>query len=439
MFSISLESCEVKENIEAAMSCVEAINDLVGTLGTGSCVSLDEAEQRILEGTQSIRRKLLEMSVNQVSSVPEPEPIACPKCEKPSGRRRRRERHLTTLCGVIRVERWVYCCQDKHYHTPWDTKQKLKGKYTHRVAEMMCRFAVNFDYRAASEELARQGIKVSHTTLHKKVREWSKGLRALEQVDCQTLEPYERWYVGSDGCHTNSPAGWKETKVGCVYRDYPQLGADSISRARPESIRYTANRQNADQCGKDLYALATKSGIYQEDIMEQEVVFIGDGAAWIWHLADEHFPNAVEIVDIMHAKSHLYDVAKAIFGETETEKIQDWIKEVEPLLQDGNITEVVARIRGVSTEEPETLKILEREAKYFEKHAHRMRYKVFREKGYQIGSGVIESACKHVVAQRCRRASMRWTDEGLRAVLELRCMDKNKTWEKYWYPDTIAA
>ena len=130
---------------------------------------------------------------------------------------------------------------------------------------------------------------------------------------------------------------------------------------------------------------------------------------------------------------------KSLFGVTETEKIQDWIKEVEPLLQDGNIAEVVARIRGVSTEAPETLKILEREAKYFEKHAKRMRYEVFREKGYQIGSGVIESACKHVVAQRCRRASMRWTDESLNAILELRCMDKNKTWEKYWYPDTIAA
>ena len=55
MFSISLESCEVKENREAALSCVEEINDLVGTLGTGSCVSLDEAEQRILYQINLIR------------------------------------------------------------------------------------------------------------------------------------------------------------------------------------------------------------------------------------------------------------------------------------------------------------------------------------------------------------------------------------------------
>ena len=77
----------------------------------------------------------------------------------------------------------------------------------------MCRFAANFDYRSASEKLARQGIDVSHTTLHDKVHEWSKDLRALEQVECQTLTPYERWYVSTDGCRTNSPEGWKETKV----------------------------------------------------------------------------------------------------------------------------------------------------------------------------------------------------------------------------------
>ena len=72
---------------------------------------------------------------------------------------------------------------------------------------------------------------------------------------------------------------------------------------------------------EDTRSLATQSGIYQEDIANQEVVFIGDGAAWIWNLSDEHFPIAVEIVDYMHAKSHLYDVVKVAFGETKTESL----------------------------------------------------------------------------------------------------------------------
>ena len=134
----------------------------------------------------------------------------------------------------------------------------------------------------------------------------------------------------------------------------------------------------------------------------------------------------------MHAKSHLYEVAKLAFGETEIEVIGAWIKETEPLLYDGNITAVVARIRALATQQSEVSDSLQKEARYFEKHADRMRYKKFREKGYQIGSGVIESACKHVVGQRCKQAAMRWKEKGINPVLALRCLVKNGAWDKYW-------
>ena len=438
MFSLSLESCEVKENEAAAKALVKEINDLVGDHNPGSC-DLMEAEQRVYEGAQSIAQKLLEMFVNQDSSAKESEPVSCPACDHPSHSWRRRELQITTLCGVICVRRWVYCCPSKHYHQPWDMRQKLQGKYTHRVVETMCRLSARHTYREAADELSRQGIKVSHTTLNKIVREWTKDLRAHEQVECQTLGDNERWYVSSDGCHTNSPDGWREVKVGCIYRDFPQLGPHSVSNARPESLRYIANRQNAQACGNDLYALATRSGIYQEDIDTQEVVFIGDGAAWIWNLSEEHFPNAVEIVDYMHATSHLYDVGKCVFGETATDQIEAWIQEIGHLLFEGKISDLAAHIRAFETEDLEVREILDREARYFEKHAKRMRYQEFRDKGYQIGSGVIESACKHVVSQRCKQASMRWEEPGINAVLKWRCLFKNDSWDNYWYPNTKAA
>ncbi len=78
------------------------------------------------------------------------------------------------------------------------------------------------------------------------------------------------------------------------------------------------------------------------------------------------------------------------------------------------------------------MNILDREAGYFEKHAERMQYKMFREKGYQIGSGVIESACKHVVGQRCKQAAMRWQEKGINPVLSARCLIKNGAWDRYW-------
>ncbi len=441
MQSIPLSRCEdnAHEEKEDFINLVKEVNDLYVDISSDESLSLGDVEVRVSEAFRSYEQKFLEMCFSNNGCKKESEPVECPSCKAPCRPLRKRERHFTTLCGTIRINRWVYCCEQGHRHVPWDAKQKLLDQYTHRVAEAMCRLSARLDYREASQELSHQGIEISHTTLHQSVCKWSKDLNVCEQIAPQKLEGHQRWYVSCDGCHTNSPDGWKEVKVGCIYRDYPQPVSGGTPSVRTESIRYVAGRQNAVAFGKELYALATNSGIYREDIDTQEVVFIGDGAAWIWNLCKEYFLNAVEIVDYPHAVSHLYQVAKLVFGETETEAIVVWVKETEPLLYDGNITEVASNIRALATQHPEVSESLEREARYFEKHAKRMQYRTFREKGYQIGSGVIESACKHVVGQRCKQASMRWETQGINAVLKWRCLYKNKTWDSYWFPDRIAA
>ena len=165
---------------------------------------------------------------------------------------------------------------------------------------------------------------------------------------------------------------------------------------------------------------------------DEEVVVIGDGAAWIWNLADEHFPGATEIVDYMHAKTHLYDVAKQAFGEENREAIETWVDTTQTHLYNAETSKVVARIRALETQNPAITDILEREVGYFQKHAQRMQYRRFTEEGYQIGSGVIESACKHVVAERCKQAGMRWSTPGINAILFWRCLLKNDAWDTYW-------
>ena len=443
MFSISLESSEVKGNASACQAIVDEINTLLSGLSSDPSLSLEAAARQVSAAKDKVGQKVLELFVSESAGVHSRVPVACPEpgCEELCRPWRKKVRRVSTRCGVIRVVRWVHRCGSGHTHVPWDSAEGLRGQYTRSVSESMCRLASRLDFREASEELSHQGIKVSHTTLHQKVREWASELSVPAVVNPQKLLPNERWYIACDGCHTNSLDGWKEIKVGCVYRDYPQPPPcpGAIPSARTDSIRYIASRDTAADFGKALYELATNSGIYKENIGSEEIIFIGDGAAWIWNLADEYFPNAVQIVDYMHAKSHLYTVAKVAFGETETEAIEAWVKATEPLLADGNITELAERIRTLDAQTPEGTEGLQREARYFEKHAKRMQYKTFREKGYQIGSGVIESACKHVVAQRCKQAGMRWDKPGIDAVLAWRCLDKNNAWNDYWYPNTKAA
>ena len=136
----------------------------------------------------------------------------------------------------------------------------------------------------------------------------------------------------------------------------------------------------------------------------------------------------------MHAKSHLYSVGKQVYGEDETARVsvERWVEATETFLYAGDIQEVVARIRAIGIGIVEISESLEKEASYFLKHAKRMRYKYFQENGYHIGSGVIESACKHVVAERCKQAGMRWTQDGINAILFWRCLLKNGNWETFW-------
>ena len=334
----------------------------------------------------------------------------------------------------MRVRRWEYKCSDGHIHVPWDVRQPVKGRYTQKVAETMMRLAAQLNYRSAASELKHQGIEVSHTTLHQKVREWSEGEDVSAYVDEQSLEEDARWYVSTDGCHTNLPDGWKEVKVGSVSKDYPYTNATSVIKVRPGIPRYVASVKPAADFGQHLSALATQVGIYQDEetLDTEEVVVIGDRAAWIWNFADEHFPNATEIIDYMHAKRHLYDLAKQAFGEEDRETVETWVAAIEPSLYAGETSQVIAGIEALGKQYPQMLETIKREGGYFQKHSHRMQYQTFKEKGYQIGSGVIESACKHVVAERCKQAGMRWSETGINAILFWRGLLKNQSFEKYW-------
>ena len=248
---------------------VDEINAFFAGLSSEGSVSLEEAERRVLEVSRSFGQKCLTLVASEQSSAGSCEEVKCPApdCESVCRRWVERPRYVTTLCGLILVPRWVYRCGSGHTHAPWDGASGLRGQYTHAVAEAMCRLCSRLDFREAESELLRQGIEVSHTTLHQMVGKWSEGLCVSEEVEVQTLGLDERWYIECDGCHTNSPIGYKEVKVGAVYRDYPQPpGSRAIPSARPDSIRYVASRDRAEDFGKSLYALATNSGMYKEDI-----------------------------------------------------------------------------------------------------------------------------------------------------------------------------
>jgi len=159
----------------------------------------------------------------------------------------------------------------------------------------------------------------------------------------------------------------------------------------------------------------------------QRRVVLGDGAPWIWNLATEHFPDAIQIVDLFHAKGHLWDVAKAIYGAG-SELGEQWAKQRRDELDEGKIDAVLAALRVHAEANDEARKCLG----YVTDNRHRMRYPEFRAQGLCTSSGVVEAGCKTAIGTRCKRTGMHWTVAGANAIIALRCCKLSGRFEDFW-------
>ena len=145
-------------------------------------------------------------------------------------------------------------------------------------------------------------------------------------------------------------------------------------------------------------------------------VVLGDGAPWIWNFADEHFPDAVQIVDIFHAKGHVFEVAKALYGPG-SEFGEQWAKQQRDALDEGRVDDVIGALRGHA----DTCEAARRDVEYFANNRERMNYPKFRAMGLCVATGVVEGGCKHIIGTRLKRGGMRWSVAGANAIIALRC------------------
>lgn len=238
--------------------------------------------------------------------------------------------------------------------------------------------------------------------------------------------------VGRQGKTDGQPAHTREAKLGCVFT---QTGWDKEGYAMrdPDSTSYAGAIETAEEFGKRLYVEAWKRGWGRA----QRKVVIGDGAEWIWNLASQHFPGAMQIVDLFHARQHLWELARRLHPNEEAAQ-KRWMAEHQKLLDNGKMKKLTVALRSIRTDHPELAEKLRAEADYFHRNALRMRYPKFRRLHLFVGSGVIEAGCKTVVASRLKRSGMFWTVRGANAILALRCCHLNGRFEDYWEGRTAA-
>jgi hypothetical protein len=247
------------------------------------------------------------------------------------------------------------------------------------------------------------------------------------QMDGTGVPVVKKETLGRKGKTDGQPAHTREVKLGCVFT---QTGWDDAGYAirDPESTTYTGAIETAEEFGKRIYLEAWNRGWSRA----AKKVVMGDGAEWIWNLAEPYFPGAIQIVDLFHARQHLWDLARRLHPNDEvTQKL--WIKvHQRRLLDKGKIEKLVSALRSIHSSNLEVAEKIRIEADYFERNAERMRYPNFRRQHLFVGSGVIEAGCKTVIGSRLKQSGMFWTVKGANSIIALRCCHLNGRFENYW-------
>ena len=247
------------------------------------------------------------------------------------------------------------------------------------------------------------------------------------QMDGTGIPVVKKETVGRQGKTEGEPSHTREVKLGCVFTQ-TAWDKKGFPIRDPDSTTYTGAIETAEEFGKRLYVEAWKRGWSRA---EKKVV-MGDGAEWIWNLAEQHFPGAVQIVDLYHARQHLWDLARRLYPNNEAGQ-KAWMKlHQKRLLDKGKIEKLVAAIRSIHSTNSEVADKIRIEADYFDRNADRMCYPKFRKQRLFVGSGVIEAGCKTVIGSRLKKSGMFWTVRGANAIIALRCCHLNGRFEDYW-------
>jgi hypothetical protein len=208
---------------------------------------------------------------------------------------------------------------------------------------------------------------------------------------------------------------WKELKLGRIFNSQEHVKGISKKRNLITNSLYIGHLGGHKE-------FLNKLDYFREDIPNSSKVFIADGAPWIWKWVDDMYPDSTQILDYFHAVEHLSEFASLYFKEQQ-EKTK-WIKQQEKLLSDDKIEEVIETLISLSKTIKQATKkdVLKKLINYYQTNKKRMKYKTFRQQGYLIGSGAMESAIRDVVQHRLKRSGQRWTVNGGQQVLNLRTL-----------------
>lgn len=434
-------------------------------VGYGSLHDARSFEATVKQQVDALGAVLMESTwVMRMQEQQIPSSLPC-ECGLHKHKKGRMPRTIETVLGTVELkERYYFRCDKCGSSEVLGDELRGFSDYSQLAEERMAYAGKEDEFEKAAETLEHQGIlKVTGATIRRVCLRLAERLK--KKTDADMLRQYEREGIKPEDRPSHLAVGIDGVMVGRIDEQHrhrksekkgpvPDKGKLEHFFHEVKTLVMFSFDEEGETQRKTYYAtqqeveafrtyVALEAQRRQADLADV-LAFLGDGAPWIWKTAQELFPDAVEILDWYHAMEHIWAIGRARFG-SEEKAIWAWVKAHELELWGGQVTNVIEAIRTASQELglpdqslSETARasdprwIAHRGIHYFETNASRMDYPSYRARNLPIGSGTVESACKHVVAKRMKGSGMRWDEPGAEAILDLRCAYLNGRWNELW-------
>jgi hypothetical protein len=430
----------------------EVVQEVEALLGRGAVdeVDFEALEMALRQGTLRLAARAIEQRLNADTSDEVGSRIPC-DCGGEAQFAGRRSKQFHSVLGPLRLERAYYhcsscghgCCpRDRHLGIENTSLSPALTRMTGTVGAMV-------SFQEGSELLQElAGVIVDAKQVERAAEALGQEIAEDERHHSEPLDTLplpKTLYLGMDGTgiplraeeltgvsgKRTGAAKTREVKL-CTVWSAESLDTDGTPIRDEGSITYSAAIESAriPDIAKERSAFAQR--VWRETQRRRftqaaRTAALGDGAPWIWNLVAELFPGTIEIVDRFHAKQHLSELSKALYGLTSPRAVQ-WAKQRHEELDSGQFRALLAALRRQVARSEEARRCLH----YFQSNRERMRYPEFHAQGLCTSTGVVEAGCKVAIGTRLKRAGMHWTVRGSNAIIALRCSKLSGRFQDFW-------
>jgi len=419
--------------------------------------AVDELDLEALE--MAVRQQALQLAARAVEQRLNADPsdnagprLPC-RCGGEARYAGRRGKRFHSVLGPLRLERAYYhCCSCGGGFCPRDRSLGLENSsLSPAVTRMVGTAGALVSFQEGSELLQElAGVAVDAKQVERTAEALGAEIAADERQDTEPANPHlpvpSTLYLGLDGTgiplraeelagrqgkQSDGSSKTREVKLCTVWsaesrdeHDTPVRDEGSVTySAAIESAASPDTAAQRSQFSERVWREATRRRF---TAVERPVV-LGDGAPWIWNLAHELFPSARQIVDRFHAKEHLSNLAKILYGLADP-RAPAWAQRRHQELDTGRFDALLAAVRRHAS----TCEDARRTLHYFQTNRHRMRYPEFHAQGLCTSTGVVEAGCKVAIGTRLKRPGMHWTLRGSNAIIALRCCKLSGRFQDFW-------